>query len=409
MNQRPQISVVLATHNRCDVVLHTLEQLKGCGLRPGEYEVIVVDNASTDGTADALRCWPDVTVHALDDNLGSCAKAFGVDAARGKIVLFLDDDSFPRPGCLDRLLARFEEDVELAAAGFTVHLPDGSQECSALPHVFVGCGVGLRHRALNQVGGLDATFFMQAEEYDLSFRLLQAGWKVEVFGDLQVDHLKSPQARRSERTTFYDVRNNLRVIARYLPEPYAEVYRDDWLQRYRWFAERAGHVVAFERGEAAGRWLARIERRAFRPRRLGANVLERVFCWSRIERGMRDLAAEGVQRAVLVDLGKNVHAFWRGARAAGLEILAIADDAVAAPGRTYRDVAIVSTKEATELGAQVYIVSNTSYVHAARRWREWIGRTSKPVYSWFEPPGRSVASSRFASENVEFEAEAPVA
>ena len=50
---------------------------------------------------------------------------------------------------------------------------------------------------VREVGGLDRTFFMQAEEYDLSFRLLAAGGKVEIFGDLAVDHWKTPQARRS--------------------------------------------------------------------------------------------------------------------------------------------------------------------------------------------------------------------
>ena len=154
------------------------------------------------------------------------------------------------------MCAHFEADPRLGAAGFTVHLPDGSQECSALPHVFVGCGVGLRASALQEVGGLDLSFFMQAEEYDLSWRLLQADWKVKIFEDLQVDHLKSPLARRSERTTFYDIRNNLRIIARYLPQPFADIYLEDWLQRYAWIAESAGHTDAFERGLAEGRRLA---------------------------------------------------------------------------------------------------------------------------------------------------------
>jgi putative ABC transport system substrate-binding protein len=48
----------------------------------------------------------------------------------------------------------------------------------ALPGVFVGCGVGLRAEAYAESGGLDRTFFMQAEEYDLSFRLAVAGWEV---------------------------------------------------------------------------------------------------------------------------------------------------------------------------------------------------------------------------------------
>ncbi|MFQ5806048.1 MAG: glycosyltransferase family 2 protein [Phycisphaerae bacterium] len=386
MSRRPYVSVVLATHNRRDVVLHTLRRLENCGLERRHYEVIVVDNASSDGTADALRGRPGVSVQRLARNLGSCAKALGAKQAAGPVILFLDDDSFPRPGCLDRMLLRFETDPALAAAGFTVHLPNGSQECSALPHVFVGCGVGLRAPALDEVGGLDRSFFMQAEEYDLSFRLLQAGWRVEIFADLQVDHLKSPHARQSEQTTFYDVRNNLRVIARYLPRPYADVYREDWLQRYRWIAEQPGHAAAFARGASIGRWRAGADRWTHRRWRLGPDVLEQVFCWSSIERRMKRLASQGLRRIVLADLGKNVYAFRRGAAAAGLKVLAIADDLLAAAGRAYRGIPIVTTEAALELGAENYVVSNTSYAHAERRWKGLSGRTSKPVYNWFEPP-----------------------
>ncbi len=386
MSGRPYVSVVLATHNRRDVVLRTLDALESCGLERRDYEVIVVDNASSDGTVEALRSRPGVIVHRLGRNLGSCAKAAGVQRAGGSIILFLDDDSFPRPGCLDRLLLRFETDPTLGAAGFTVHLPDGSQECSALPHVFVGCGVGLRAGALDEVGGLDHSFFMQAEEYDLSFRLLQAGWKVEIFADLQVDHLKSPQARRSERTTFHDVRNNLLLVARYLPQPYAHVYRADWLHRYRWLARQAGHAAAFKRGVSEAQWHARADRRRYRRWRLSADVLERVFCWSSIEQRMRGLAARGLRRVVLADVGKNIYAFKRGAEAAELEVPAIADDLLAAADRTYRGIPVVTVDEALALDAEAYVVSNTSYAHAERRWRALSGRTSRPVYNWFEPP-----------------------
>lgn len=394
MSRYPQVSIVLATHNRREVVLHTLDQLESRGLERRRYEIIVVDNASTDGTAEALRGRAGVTVRRLARNLGSCAKAVGVRQAAGGVILLLDDDSFPRPGCIERLLRRFASDPNLAAAGFTVHLPDGSQECAALPHVFVGCGVGLRRRALEEVGGLDRSFFMQAEEYDLSFRLLQAGWGVEVFADLQVDHLKSPQARRSERTTFYDVCNNLRVIARYLPQPLAEIYREDWLQRYGWYAERDGYAAAFERGVSAGRRWARVDRWTHLHWRLAPDVLEQVFCWSAIEQRMGGLAAQGVRRIVLADLGKNVYAFKRGAEAAGLEVLAIADDLLATRHRHYRGIPLVTTEAALALRADAWVISNTSYAHADRRRSDLSGRTSRPVCNWFGPPRQMPVPAR---------------
>ena len=386
MSSYPRISIVIATYDRRDVTLNTLARLRELELVRSQGEIILVDNASTDGTAAAVREQPGVRLVALDENLGSCAKAVGVEQAQGEFVLFLDDDSYPRPGCLERMLAHFEREPTLGAAGFTVHLPNGNQECSALPHVFVGCGVGLRTSAVREVDGLDRTFFMQAEEYDLSFRLLQAGWRVEVRGDLQVEHLKSPKARRSERTTFHDVRNNLRIIARYLPQYAARVYTYDWLLRYRWLAQREGHHDAFARGLAAGREIAWREHWENWRWRLSRGVFEQVFCWQRIEGHMRRLAGAGVRRIVLADVGKNTYAYWRGARAAGLEVAAIASDDLADGKRAYRGVKLTTVEAAIGLSADAWIISNTSYVHAARRAAALEGCVPCPVYNWFFPP-----------------------
>ena len=215
-NQRqPHVSFVLATHNRRDIAMDTVRRLAACELDRRDYEIIVVDNASTDGTPDALEPHVDRLIR-LGRNAGSCAKTYGVEQATGRYIVFLDDDSFPRAGSIERMIERFHSDPKLGAAGFTVHLPGGRKEGGALPGVFVGCGVGFRADALRRCGGLDPTFFMQAEEYDLAFRLVAGGWRIEVFDDLHVEHRKTLQARRSERTAYYDTRNNLRVVARYL-------------------------------------------------------------------------------------------------------------------------------------------------------------------------------------------------
>src|SRR5689334_20913811 len=138
----------------------------------------------------------------------------------------------------------------LGAAVFTVWLPDGSRECSAYPDVCIGCGTGFRRSALQQVGGLPEDFFMAAEEYDLSLRLLDAGWEVQSFADLHVTHLKTPGSRFLRRITRLDTRNNTLLALRYFPDPWRSLYAAEWLQRYRLIASAKGHRSAFWRGAA---------------------------------------------------------------------------------------------------------------------------------------------------------------
>jgi GT2 family glycosyltransferase len=379
---RPIVSFVMATHNRRAVVADTLANVARCGLDQREFEILVVDNNSHDGTREAVL---EFTPHliALDRNAGSCAKAHALPAARGQYVVFLDDDSHPRVGSIQRMIRHFERDPGLGAAGFTVHLPDGRRESGALPGVFVGCGVGLRAEALQKVGGLDARFFMQAEEYDLAFRLAGAGWKVAVFDDLHVEHVKSGAARRSDRTTFYDVRNNLLVAARYLPWPYYGIYRADGLQRYRWLAEREGHRAAYLRGLWAGLLREPMDRWAFRRRRLTPVVLERFFQIGAVERRMQELAGNGIRRVIFATLGKNVFAFHRGAERAGIEIMAVGDDDFSTEGRVYRGSPLLPMAEALALEADAVVIANMASAQVDTAKERVLSETTLPIYGWY--------------------------
>ncbi len=138
------------------------------------------------------------------------------------------------------MVRHFRDNPTLAAAVFDVTLPDGSKEASAFPDVFIGAGTGLRRSALEKIAGsekkessiatLPSHFFMQAEEYDLSFRLLDAGYSIQRFWDLALTHLKTPNARIGERTTRLDVRNNLYLLAKYIPAPLCHQLAADWLR-----------------------------------------------------------------------------------------------------------------------------------------------------------------------------------
>ncbi len=387
------ISFILATHNRADVLLHTLERLAACGLAQPEYEILVVDNGSTDGTAELVRRrMPGVRLIALERNRGSCAKGLAVPHARGEFVVFLDDDSYPLDGSIRHMVRHFEEDPSLGAAGFVVRLPDGSRECSALPNVFVGCGVGFRRAVLNAVGGLDVSYFMQAEEYDLSFRLIQAGYHVRTFDNLLVMHLKSPAARSGKQRVLYDTRNNLTLAATYLPAPWHREYLRDWRQRYGWLARIADADRAFQDGCVLG--LARgYFRRWTRPQlRFSEETTRHIFGIDLIESAMARLAAQRCAHVLLADLGKNIYPFYRAATMSGLRIAAIMDDRFAGDDRRYRGIPIIDRARGLRLGADAIVVSNSSPIHARITELELRAKTDLPVYRWhgrfdFEPPG----------------------
>ncbi len=379
----PDVTYILATHNRRDVAVGTLDRILALPDR-AVSEVIVVDNASSDGTRRAIsERFSAIELISLDENLGSCAKSVAVSRARGRHVVFLDDDSHPRAGSIDRMIQYFNDDDRLGAAGFAVHLPDGRREGGALPHVFVGCGVGFLSDALRQVGGLDTRLFMQAEEYDLAFRLVNAGWRVTNFGDLHVEHLKTPCARISARTTYYDTRNNLIIVDRYLREPMRSRYREDWTQRYRWLASANGQRSSFIKGRLAARAFRTRSRRDYAERRLTDEAFEALFRHHETLERMRALRDSGAERVVFSGLGKNVHAFHRAANEVRLKVIAIADDRFKRRFRRYRGTPVVSAAHISDLSPDAVVVSDMAPVHAAATHAQLSALCRVPVHCWY--------------------------
>jgi GT2 family glycosyltransferase len=433
MMHSPTVSFVISTHNRCDVLLHTLEQIACCGLPPGAFDVHVVDNASTDGTSRRVRAaFPRVRLTTLKQNRGSVAKNDAIDHALGRYIVFLDDDSYPQPGAIERMIAHFEADAKLGAATFTVTLPNGRRECSAYGDVFIGCGVGFRRRVLRLIGGLPDDFFMQAEEYDLSLRLLDAGWRVRTFDDLHITHLKSPRARVAARTMRLDVRNNLYVILRRFPRRQVLPFALDWMRRYYWIAKSSGRRTAFSMGLIEG-----VLRSAIRPQRkaISDEAFEQFAKLTQTTElllsAMKALAAEdpcgtGFQpvsaaqrrifstapkhglktratkkdrngtmpRVLLVDVGKNIYAYRRACQTLGIEIVAIADDKLAHPGRRYRGIPVVTDAAARKLRYDAVLIANTSPVQAQARREAWRQGQGKPVIDLFEPAGLPISGVR---------------
>ncbi|GAB2689755.1 glycosyltransferase family 2 protein [Thalassiella azotivora] len=198
-----RITVVVITRDRRERVLTTLPRLLGLRPRP---RVVLVDNDSRDGTADAVRTrFPGVEVVAAGTNLGSAGRTLGVRAARTPYVAFADDDSWWAPGALDLAADVLDAVPRLAvvAASVTVQ-PQGEPDPlntvlaegragtvpGAGPRVtgFVACGAVVRREAYLQAGGFHPRYGVGGEEQLLAVDLLRAGWDLAHVPDVVAEH-----------------------------------------------------------------------------------------------------------------------------------------------------------------------------------------------------------------------------
>ncbi|HYD30119.1 MAG TPA: glycosyltransferase [Azospirillaceae bacterium] len=215
------VSAVIATRNRVDELVEGLQRLSRQTMAPAE--VLVVDDASTDGTSAVVRHdFPRVRLIRLPRNMGLIhARNIGFVNTTGGYVLSLDDDSwFESQDGLARALAFAESHDDVGAVALNVETRDGlvyyprDAAPFAVAH-YTGCGHLLRRRAVEDAGLYIDAFFRQGEEKDRGLRLMDAGWRITALPEVVVHHHKSEKGRSGATARYYDQRNDLiREIAR---------------------------------------------------------------------------------------------------------------------------------------------------------------------------------------------------
>ncbi|RRO14190.1 glycosyltransferase family 2 protein [Saccharopolyspora rhizosphaerae] len=228
MDGRINTDVVIATRNRRDELLRTAQNLLALRPRP---RVVVVDNASTDGTAEAVeRLHPQVELIRAPHNLGAAARNLGVLSSRAEYVAFSDDDSWWEQDALPRAEHLFatHPGIGLIAAKTLVGTQDRLDPVNDLmarspllgspglpgPRVlgFTACAAVVRRRAFQEAGGFDPVLFFGAEEKLLACDLAAAGWDLVYADDVVAHHHPSPaRMSRAEREAL-ELRNNV-IIA----------------------------------------------------------------------------------------------------------------------------------------------------------------------------------------------------
>ncbi len=194
----PMVSVAFLVYNRRDLLRESLEQM----LYRSDYdrsrlEVIVVDNASTDGSAAMVADeFPDVQLIIRDDNAGVSAWNDGFAVASGDFVLALDDDCYlPTSGLRSAVAAAQEHGADLVS--FAVVSSHDRQyrfteEYRTGLLSFWGCAVLMRRAVLEALGGYDPEIFVWANELEFMLRFFDRGFRHLHCPEIEAIHLKAP-------------------------------------------------------------------------------------------------------------------------------------------------------------------------------------------------------------------------
>lgn len=382
-----KLSYVIVTRNRREALLQTLARLEAdTGLGRHEWEVFVVDNASEDDSIEAVTSqFPQTRIISLTENEGVPARNHAIAPASGKYLAFLDDDSYPLPGAIPAALSYLSRRPKTAALVARVILPNGEAEAPAMPAITIGGASIIRRSVMEQVGGFDPSFIRQAEEYDLSCRIWQAGYRIERFEDICFGHDKVPGGRSSELTRRMDLRNNLIVVERYLPRAMRSAYRRDWLERYTLLGLHEDFAEAMKETIREARLHARDEARRGR-RTISATALEAIFEWdSQAKRIAQWCKSAGVKRVAMADVGKNIFATLRACRLAGLQIVSVLENHPAFAGRKYRRIPIVPYANADEGSFDGIVLSNINPAQVEKRSQALESRFKVPILRLWTP------------------------
>ena len=173
----PSVTIVFLVFNRREELRTSLERMLSASDYEGKVDVIVVDNASSDGSAGMVREeFPDVRVMVQEKNVGVSGWNVGLAAARGDYVLALDDDCYLPPDGLRRAIAAGEaHNADLVsfrvvstrdpAHVFTDHYRTGL-------FTYWGCAVLMRRRVIDQLEGYDPEIFVWGNELEFMLRFL---------------------------------------------------------------------------------------------------------------------------------------------------------------------------------------------------------------------------------------------
>ena len=245
-----KLSIIIVNYNTFILTKQTIDSVLSIK-HPFNYEILLVDNASSDGSIEALEeCFKEESKNGLihiiknTENLGFAkANNIGMRRAKGEYILLLNSDTEVEGNCLEHCLDQMAQNEKLGALGCKVVLPSGALDhaCKrgfptpkASLYYFLkwdkkdpikygqydalhlgedevgevdalmGAFMLMPRKVLDEVGLLDEDFFMYGEDIDLCFRIKAAGYSILYYPKERIIHYKGGSSKRRRHKVIYD-------------------------------------------------------------------------------------------------------------------------------------------------------------------------------------------------------------
>jgi GT2 family glycosyltransferase len=238
----PRCSIVIPVFNKASLTRRCLDSLLDDSREDADFDVIVVDDASTDSTADLLAAYGDclrVITHATNSGFAAACNA-GAAAGSGEYLVFLNNDTLPQPGWLDALVAYADAHELASVVGSKLLFPDGTVQHAGVAicqdgyprHIYAGFSADhpavnrskrfqvvtgacmlVRRSSFEEIGGFDTAFRNGYEDVDLCLRLSQLGFQTHYCHESVLFHLESVsrQVPMSGQLPRHEVEHNTKL------------------------------------------------------------------------------------------------------------------------------------------------------------------------------------------------------
>ncbi len=271
------ISIIIVNYNVKEFLLNLIDSINKAA-KGISSEIIVVDNASEDGSVEAIeKNYPGVILIKNKENLGfGKANNIGLERASGRYLLLINPDTIVKEDTLRKMISFFEEHPDAGMAGCKVLNPNGTLQLACrrsfpgpwtsftkvtgLSALFPksklfarynltyldenqtyevdaisGSFMMIKREAYEKTGGFDPQFFMYGEDLDLCYRIQQNGYKVYYFHGTEIIHYKGESTKRSsidETKVFYD------AMHLFVKKHLSSSFVVEWILRFAIFIRR---------------------------------------------------------------------------------------------------------------------------------------------------------------------------